>query len=118
MMNRGVTKLGSPISSRIASGSLFAASKISRIAERRAASARGAMPGTRRLDVAMALEARPGRISGAHLASHATLGAHDLLGLLEHRGGNGAGDDQDAVELGEHDVARIHDDAADRHRLL
>ena len=60
MMNLGVTKLGSPISSRIASGSLFAASKTSRIAERRATSAFCETDGMSTLDVAMTLEARPG----------------------------------------------------------
>src|SRR5262245_38148050 len=118
MMNFGVTKLGSPISSRIASGSLFAASKTSRIDDRRASSALRAIGGVPTLDVAMALEARPRRVAVAHLSAHAALGANDLLCFLEHVDGLGSGDDKDPVELAEDDVARIDQDAADRDRLL
>src|SRR5258708_40258939 len=108
-MKRGVRKLGSPISSRIASGSLFAASKTSRIAERRASDACAAMPAalTPALDMAMTLEARPGRVAALDFLAHAPFGAHDLLGLLEHPDSVGAGDDEDPIELPEHDVARV-----------
>src|SRR5207247_11286642 len=101
-MNLGVTKLGSPISSRIASGSLFAASKTSRIADRWATSAFCETDGVPTLNVAMALEARPRGRAVAHLRAHASFGPDDLLCLLEHRACTRSRNDQDPVELSEH----------------
>src|SRR5262245_59029467 len=100
----------------MASGMRFAASKTSRIAERRASSGREAIAAT--LDVAMALEARPRRVAGLYLVAYAALPADDLLRPLEHRHRVRARDDQDPVELGEDDVARVDGDAADRDGLL
>src|SRR5262249_8992902 len=107
-------------SSRIASGIRLAASKTSRIAERRAASARAATPGVSApgLDIAMLHEARPGRAALELLFADPAFAADDLLRLLEHGHRVLAGDDQDAVELGVDDVARVDRDAADRHRPL
>src|SRR5690242_13860891 len=99
-MNRGVRKLGSPISSRIASGTRFAASKTSRIADRRASRERAAIDAAA-LDVAMPLEARPGRVAALHLCADEPLRADDLLRFLEHRRRVRPRDDEDPVELAE-----------------
>src|SRR3954468_842876 len=106
-----VRKLGAPIPSRIASGIRLARSKTSLMAERRASTARLAIPASD-LDVAMTLEARPGRVAALDLVANLAFAADDLLGAHQHGERVRARHDQDPVELGDDDVARMHDDAA------
>src|SRR5437879_5314391 len=128
-MYAGVRKLGSPISRRMTSSIVFARSKISLIAERRAEAARAATSRRDRgpsgfvalmllSDVAVPVEAVEGTRAVPDFLADMLLGGDDLLGLEQHGLRVFPRDDEHSIELAEDDVARLDDDAADHNGLL